>query len=92
MNALMIKIAGLYEKTSAKGNRYFVGRLNGARLLMFANTEKQGEKDPDWHLYVQEREESSGQSHSHRGTSETGDIGGISGGDYPISTRRRTAA
>ena len=41
MNAPMIKLAGLYEKTSGKGNRYFVGRLNGARLLMFTNTEKQ---------------------------------------------------
>ena len=40
MNTPMIKLAGLYEKTSAKGTRYFVGRLNSARLLMFANTDQ----------------------------------------------------
>jgi hypothetical protein len=57
MNEPMVKIAGLYEKTSQKGNRYFIGRLNGARLLMFANTDKKQESDPDWLLYVQERSE-----------------------------------
>ncbi len=55
MNDPMVKLAGLYEKTSAKGNKYFIGRLNGARLLMFANMDKKGE--PDWYLYVQERSE-----------------------------------
>lgn len=57
MNEPMVKLAGLYEKTSAKGNRYFVGRLNGARLLVFANTDKKEASDPDWLLYVQERSE-----------------------------------
>jgi len=56
----MVKLAGVYEKTSQKGNKYFVGRLNGARLLMFANTDKKDEKDPDWLLYVQERSEPQG--------------------------------
>lgn len=56
----MVKLAGLYEKTSQKGNRYFIGRLNGARLLMFANQNKQTDKDPDWFLYVQERSEPQG--------------------------------
>jgi hypothetical protein len=57
MNEPMVKLAGLYEKTSAKGNKYFIGRLGNARLLMFANQDKQAEKDPDWLLYVQERNE-----------------------------------
>jgi len=43
MNEPMVKLAGLYEKTSQQGNKYFIGRLNGARLLMFANTDKKGE-------------------------------------------------
>ncbi|HEV8713303.1 MAG TPA: hypothetical protein VGX03_10795 [Candidatus Binatia bacterium] len=60
MNDPMVKIAGLYEKTSQKGNKYFIGRLNGARLLMFANTDKKQEGDPDWFLYVQERSEGQG--------------------------------
>jgi hypothetical protein len=55
-NAPLVKIASLYEKVSGKGNRYFVGRLNGARLLLFTNTEKHGEHDADWYLYVQAKE------------------------------------
>jgi hypothetical protein len=55
MNEPLVKIGGFFEKTSAKGNRYFVGRLNGARLLMLANTNKKQASDPDWCLYVQER-------------------------------------
>ena len=60
MNEPMVKIGALYEKTSAKGNRYFVGRLNGARLLMFVNQDKKSEQEPDWLLYVQERNEEQG--------------------------------
>ncbi len=60
MNEPMVKLAGLYEKTSQKGNRYFIGWLNGARLLMFANTDKKGEQEPDWFLYVQEGTEGQG--------------------------------
>ena len=52
MNEPMVKIAGLYEKTSQMGNRYFIGRPNGARLLTFANTDKKEESDPDWLLFV----------------------------------------
>lgn len=55
MNDPMVKIAGLYEKTSQKGNRYFIGRL-----LMFANTDKKQESGPDWFLFVQERSEEQG--------------------------------
>lgn len=56
----MVKLAGLYEKTSQKGNRYFVGRLGNARLLMFANQDKKQDSDPGWLLYVQERGEQQG--------------------------------
>jgi hypothetical protein len=60
MNEPMVKLAGLYEKTSQKDNRYFIGRLGNARLLMFANQDKKQESDPDWLLYVQERGEQQG--------------------------------
>lgn len=60
VNEPKVLLAGLYEKISAKGNKYFVGRLNGARLLMFANTDKKQESDPGWLLYVQERGEQQG--------------------------------
>jgi hypothetical protein len=91
MNEPMVKLAGLYEKTSQKGNRYFIGRMNGARLLMFQNIDKQQEADPDWILYVQERTEQ-GKEGKLRTVSkpEAGDFGGIAGGDYP--TRRRKVA
>jgi len=95
MNEPMVKIAGLYEKTSQKGNRYFIGRLNGARLLMFANPGKQSDTDPDWYLYVQEREEQKGEAGGDRRLTarpkpQAPDAGGIDGGDYPA--RRRSGA
>ncbi len=89
MNEPMIKLASLYEKTSQKGNRYFIGRLNGARLLMFQKTDKQQESDPDWILYVQERTEQGKERQLRTVTKPDGDFGGIAGGDYP--TRRRKA-
>ena len=52
MNEPMVRIAGLYEKTSQKGNKYFIGRLGSARLLMFANQDKKQASDPYWWLYV----------------------------------------
>jgi hypothetical protein len=50
----MVKLAGLSEKTSQKGNCYFIGRLGNAWLLMFANQDKKQESDLDWFLSVQE--------------------------------------
>ena len=44
MNEPMVKIDDLYEKTSQKGNRYFIGRLNGARLLMCSPTRTRSKK------------------------------------------------
>ena len=40
MNDPVVRITSLYEKTSQKGNRHFVGRLGGTRLLMSANQGK----------------------------------------------------
>ena len=34
-DAAKVKLGRLYEKTSAKGTRYFVGRLGLACVLMF---------------------------------------------------------
>lgn len=97
MNEPMVKLAGLYEKTSQKGNRYFIGRLGNARLLMFANQDKKAETDPGWWLYVQERSAEPKQDvgADRRLTTkpkqypEAGDHGGIDGDDWP---RRRPAA
>lgn len=53
----LVKIGGLYEKTSAKGTRYFTGRLGAAKLVVFANRDKKEDKDPDFFMYVQEPQE-----------------------------------
>ena len=34
----MIPACRLWEKTSAKGNRYLIGRLGGVRVMILANT------------------------------------------------------
>jgi hypothetical protein len=53
----MVKLAELWERTSAKGTRYFSGFLGDAQVLMFSAGEH-----PDrpgvmlWRLMVQERD------------------------------------
>ena len=47
----MIKAASLWEKTSAAGNRYFIGRLGGARILILENRSRGAEGEPDWQLF-----------------------------------------
>ena len=52
----LAKLARVFEKTSATGNRYFVGRLGGSRLLMFLDRESDSD-DPCWSLFVSPIEE-----------------------------------
>ena len=56
-DAAKVKLGRLYEKTSAKGTRYFVGRLGLARVLMFPSRETADNGDPMWDLYLQEVED-----------------------------------
>jgi hypothetical protein len=49
--APMLKAAGLWEKTSAAGNTYFVGRLGGVRVLILRNRDAGAEGEPDWHMF-----------------------------------------
>jgi hypothetical protein len=48
-----IGLTTLYEKTSTRGNRYFVGRLGAARIMLFEDKFADGD-DPAWHLCIQE--------------------------------------
>lgn len=48
-----VELARLYEKTSANGRRYFVGRMGSARVLMFLD-ERAESADPVWNLFAQE--------------------------------------
>jgi hypothetical protein len=50
-SAPMLKAAKLWEKTSAKGNTYFVGRLGGVRILILENRGRGNEGEADWHLF-----------------------------------------
>ena len=52
-----VKRGRLYEKTNAKGTRYFVGRLGTARVLLFPSREIADGGDPVWDLYLQEVED-----------------------------------
>jgi hypothetical protein len=53
----MLKAAGLWEKTSAKGNRYLVGRLGGVKILILANLDYSAESNPTHHLFFVEAAE-----------------------------------
>ncbi len=53
----LIRLAGLFECESPAGNRYFTGLLNGgAKLVMLKNNYKQADNEPDWNLYLTERQ------------------------------------
>lgn len=45
------EIGALWEKSGAKGT-YLTGTVNGARVVVFRNTDKKSEKSPDWRAYV----------------------------------------
>ena len=53
----MIKLTGLFENTSKAGNKYFVGVLGGAKLVMLENKRRENDNDPHWTLFITERAE-----------------------------------
>ncbi|MBK8211658.1 MAG: hypothetical protein IPK78_18585 [Rhodospirillales bacterium] len=50
----MLKAAGLWRRTSAKGNEYFVGRLGGEKVLLLENRDKQSDAGPTRNLFFAE--------------------------------------
>jgi hypothetical protein len=56
--APLTKLTGVWQKTSAKGVTYFVGRLGAAKLVILPNRDKKVDADPDFFVYAQERGES----------------------------------
>jgi hypothetical protein len=50
-NEPMLKAAGLWEHTSAKGNRYLTGRLGGVKVLILENRDRHSDDDPSHHLF-----------------------------------------
>jgi len=61
MNEPLLKLAGLWEKTSAKGNRYLIGKLTPhVKIVILPNTRKNSDSDPDFQLFVQQDERKTG--------------------------------
>jgi hypothetical protein len=44
-------LARMYQKTSASGNAYFVGRIGAAKVAMFLDKWAEGDT-PVWELFV----------------------------------------
>ena len=71
-----VKMAELWERESASGNRYFMGYLGGSTLLLFLDGERPHPKGPDetivvWNLILQGRDQAPRQQ-SPTGTAERG--------------------
>jgi hypothetical protein len=52
----MLKATGLWEKTSAAGNFYLIGRLGGVRIMVLKNRDAGVEGEPDWHVFFADGE------------------------------------
>ena len=62
-NGAMLKAAGLWSKTSAKGGQYLTGRLGGVKVLVMENRDRHSDDAPSHILYfveVQERRQERG--------------------------------
>ncbi len=55
--AEMTKLCRLWEKTSARGAAYLVGRMGDARVLIFKNTHKVDDGDHDYAIFLTAIEE-----------------------------------
>jgi hypothetical protein len=53
-NGPMLKAAGLWAKTSAKGGQYLTGRLGGVKVLVLENRDRKTDDDPSHHLFFAE--------------------------------------
>ena len=67
----MMNIMGLWENTDKRGNKYLNGSLGGIRVLIFKNTYKQGEREPDYRLYVAKKQQQEGGYNPQASAGET---------------------
>jgi len=56
----MMSIMGLWENTDKRGNKYLSGNLGGIRVLIFKNTYKQSDREPDYRLNIAKRQPQEG--------------------------------
>jgi uncharacterized protein (DUF736 family) len=52
----MIEVTGLWEKRDKNGNTFFTGSLGGVSVMIFKNSKKQKENQPDWRVYFAEKD------------------------------------
>jgi hypothetical protein len=74
-NSPMLKVAPLWQKSSAKGGQYLVGRLGGLKVLILENRDRQSDDDPSHHLFVAEapdRRQSAGERPQERSDGQRG--------------------
>ena len=50
-----VKVAGLWRNKARDGSAYLSGNWGDARILIFQNGYKKGEKEPDYHMYLAPR-------------------------------------
>ena len=49
----MIKLGGLWERRGKNGP-FWAGKLGNANVMIFPNTRKRGEDDPDFEMFISE--------------------------------------
>lgn len=50
-------MGGLWERTSRAGALYMTGTIQGVRIVIFRNTRKQNDRQPDWRVLRDVRRE-----------------------------------
>lgn len=60
-----IKLTGLWANQMKSGQTYFTGTLGSARVVIFPNSYKEKDNDPDYNLFVQPK-----QNKDSRGSSD----------------------
>lgn len=60
----LIEITGLWASDDKNGNTMLSGYLGNAKVLIFANTFKQNEKEPDFRMYVAKKDKPQEQSNN----------------------------
>lgn len=64
-----IKLTGLWEKLDKKGTTFFTGNLGSGKILIYKNSYKTKENQPDYIVYLAEiRKKEDGQSFDKTGS------------------------
>jgi len=57
----LIKLTGVWKNTDKNGNEYFSGGMSVfTKILIMKNTFKEGEKDPDFYVYLAKKDKKEG--------------------------------